>query len=192
MQWQLDPETFRESYDLTLPYGVATLEKWIGDRGNWRLTFNIRGPVAGILRFTSNMYYFDLALAQAEVESWIALGESQPSFAGKDAKLQTDLDQIDWEPELHFRTAQLLPGKLCIVSLVEWLNPVSFWMVSLAIPFGVESHLHVDSDDRFPRWYISESVAKQETIAWLHKRGQFLTSQFVCTEKAAVDGVWLA
>ena len=156
-----------EDYEIVKPYGTITLERWRGDRGHYRLTFSITPPVSKILKFVSNMYYFDLDNAKLEIDAWLRLGESD-----------INLDDITRDLA-YFTDAKLLTGKLCIVSVSNIRHPSNLIIVDLGVPLGVEKYLHVDGDDRFPRFYINKEIALNEAVAWMKVRNQLISEDFV-------------
>ncbi len=177
--WQLDADSYTETYLLQLPCGQIRMEQWHGDRGDWRTTLDVTQPVSQIAPFISNAYYFDLEAGQKEVHRWIEISQSLV-----DLKNSWNMRQHD--------SALLLPGKICIVSVVRFLFPFEVWMVAPCVPFGVESVLHVDVDDRFPRWFLDQEIACSESIAWLKRRNQLITERFVSCQEADRQGLYLA
>ncbi len=190
MAWQFANVPLRETYDFISPYGIASIQSWHGDRGYWKLTFDLRPPVDSIMRFAAGMFYFsNLAIVQEEAESWLELGASQPSVAGDKATLPMDLNKVSSD-NLQGNPALLLPGKLCIMSVVEYLYPIHFWAIAPAVPIGVEYIFHVDWADGFPRWFINGDVAKEEAIAWMRTRGQWQTNDFIDPGTAMEKGIF--
>ncbi len=193
MFWDwLPSQKFTRSYELFRPYGSALLEGCVGDRGNWRLSFDFSFHnhsfigMTKILSFISGVYYFDLDNAKSETENWLTLAESQPCVAGEQATLKNDLDELK-EQSMVFGSTYLLPGRFCILSIREVVSPFPLFIVSPSIPPGVHLFLQVDDSDGFPRMYLDETVARKESLSWMRCRNQLMSERFVEAGEANQD-----
>lgn len=152
-EWELDYPC-PLNYVLRWEYGAFYLSQRPNycDRGHWNLICDNWGLAEGIIPFMSQ-YFMDLEIAKLEVSQWIKLVRHFTQNRQKPG-------EKEWVKLSHF-ASQDLDIEICCA---RGANLIKVEAIALGDP------PILDSQDGFPRYYLNDTIAFQETSNWLKHR----------------------
>lgn len=162
--WHFD-QRFLGMQNTDTEFGRISLEQIDSNRGNWRCTSLLMpGKHNKILKMIP-LYYFDEAIAKAEIAFWIELAKG--------------FCNLDKDPDIRIthKAEKLYHGKLCMVTVGKFYTmPKEYFAgqyIAVTVPPDLEPWLTVDYNDQFPRHYLAPTWAQLEAEQWLETRDQF-------------------